>query len=476
MARFNSPSLRKVANIPNTTNVAGGAAFKASAKLDLAQRLLTSMCSDTYYKTAAQGMADIAQLVQTIDDPLFAAKAAIFTRTKGNLRSVSHLVAGEIAARVKGEKWTRPFFRAVVQRPDDVTEILSYYQAAYGSKFPNALKDGLGQALTKFDTYQLFKYRGNGNNIKLVDAVNICHPKATEALTCLMKNAAPPASTWEAKLSAAGKAGGDVAEAKAEAWGSLLREHKLGYFAALRNLRNIIQQAPDALPLALELIADPDRVKKSGVLPFQFYTAMTVLHATRPGESTMLALNAALEASMASVPTFPGKTLIAVDSSGSMQGQPIERAALFAAVLFKSQPNADMCIFDTEARWHNPNALDSLMSIAATIKGKAHGGGTSFTSIFQLLDRRAFDRVIILSDMESWEGNTMQAYAAWKRSIGGANPYLYTFNLQAQDGTLQFPEKKVFCLAGWSDAILATMQNLESDPQALIHEIEAITL
>jgi hypothetical protein len=42
--------------------------------------------------------------------------------------------------------------------------------------------------------------------------------------------------------------------------------------------------------------------------------------------------------------------------------------------------------------------------------------------------------------------------------------------------TFGLPESKVYALAGFSDAVLATMKNLERDPQALIHEIEALEL
>ena len=41
----------------------------------------------------------IADLARKLDDPLFAAKAAVYTRRDNGLRSVSHVVAGELASR-----------------------------------------------------------------------------------------------------------------------------------------------------------------------------------------------------------------------------------------------------------------------------------------------------------------------------------------------------------------------------------------
>ena len=56
-----------------------------------------------------------------------------------------------------------------------------------------------------------------------------------------------------------------------------------------------------------------------------------------------------------------------------------------------------------------------------------------------------------------------------------SNPLIYSFDLQGY-GSLQFPEKNVFALAGFSDKVFDTMKLLESDPQALLHEIENIDL
>jgi hypothetical protein len=43
-------------------------------------------------------------------------------------------------------------------------------------------------------------------------------------------------------------------------------------------------------------------------------------------------------------------------------------------------------------------------------------------------------------------------------------------------GTLQFPERNIYCLAGFSDKALQTMRFLEEDKGALLREIEAIAL
>ena len=56
-----------------------------------------------------------------------------------------------------------------------------------------------------------------------------------------------------------------------------------------------------------------------------------------------------------------------------------------------------------------------------------------------------------------------------------ADPFVYSFDLQGY-GTLKFPERQVFCLAGFSDKVFDIMQLLETDREALISQIEAVEL
>ena len=66
------------------------------------------------------------------------------------------------------------------------------------------------------------------------------------------------------------------------------------------------------------------------------------------------------------------------------------------------------------------------------------------------------------------------SFAAYKQRTG-ADPRVFSFDL-AGYGTLQFPERNVFTLAGFSDKALQTMRFLEDDQSALLREIEAIEL
>jgi len=475
--RFN---LRKPrAHRGDTVNLAGGRAFTETAKLELASLLLTSTLQDQFYRAADSTAQRVKELVARESDKVFVAKAAVYARREAGLRSVTHLVAGELAKGVKGAEWSARFFDKIVRRPDDALEILAYYLAAYGKPLPNALKKGLGRALARFDAHQLAKYRKADAEMSLVDAVNLVHPPHTEALRALVNGTLAPAETWETKLTQAGQSTDDAsatAVLKGAAWADLIRSRKVGYFALLRNLRNILEQASEVLDEALEMLVDEKLIRQSLVMPFRFTTALeAVTAANLPRSSDVLAaLATAVDLSLRNVPRFAGRTLIALDSSGSMMGRPIKVGALFAATLVKAN-DPDLMLFSSDAAYLPLNRRDSTLTLAKFIEGKAEAASTNFHAIFRRA-RGPYDRVIILSDMQGWVGHDAPAaaYEAWKQKFH-ADPKVFSFDLQGY-GTLMFPQRNIFCLAGFSDKTLETLHQLDADPAALVRQIEAVEL
>ena len=177
MSKFNVKSESPV----KVTNLAGGRAHVESPELEFVSLLLTSFVQGQFYRSEGDTLDKIADLLDAGVAPEFAAKAAVYARDQFNMRSVSHVVAGELAHRVKSEEWMRPFVKNVIVRVDDMLEILSYYEGKYGRKpVPNALKRGIRDSFSKFDGYQLAKYRGESREIKLVDVVNLVHPEPTD--------------------------------------------------------------------------------------------------------------------------------------------------------------------------------------------------------------------------------------------------------------------------------------------------------
>ena len=483
MSKFNT-TLPKQKTL--TENLAGGQAYAQSNELALVSLLLTSFVNDQFYKNAQTTLADLKKLSEKIKDKEFVAKSAIYARDKFGMRSVTHALAAELTSQLNGAEWGKDFYNKVVVRVDDMTEILSYYLAykteKNNPKFPNALKKGFAKAFDKFDGYQLAKYKGENKEVKLVDIVNLVHPVPTqrnlEALQLLVKGELKNTQTWESKLSAVGQQAEseeDLAELKSNAWSELIETKKIGYFALLRNLRNIITQSPQSVKAACEMLVDERLIKNSRVLPFRFATAYDEINkigSSKEVRDVLMAINQALEVSVQNVPKFDGETLVVMDVSGSMMGRASEIASLFGAVLAKAN-NCDVMTFATNADYKSYNPMDSVMSIRSSFRYS--GGGTNFKSIFQKASKK-YDRIIILSDMQGWMGYTTPSseFKSYKSKFG-ANPFVYSWDL-AGYGTLQFPENNVFALAGFSDKVFDIMKMMELDKKALYNEINAIQL
>lgn len=474
MSRFNTQK-----QTSKVENLAGGLSYSQSPELELVSILLTSFANDQFYRSANDTFSKLKSLIVDCDKE-FVAKAAVYARTQFGMRSITHVVASELAKHIGGKEWAKDFYNAIIYRPDDMMEILSYHLSNNG-KETNAMKKGLAKAFDKFDKYKLAKYRGEGKGFKLVDVVNLVHPipveKNAEAINALMKGELKSFDTWETELSKAGQEATseeEKADFKKDVWINLIKEKKLGYFALLRNLRNIIEQAPEIIDEAIAQLTDESLIRKSLVLPFRFITAFEEVQKLNDGKiirSVLMALNKAVDISISNVPKFDGDTLVVLDESGSMSGKPATIGALFSAVLVKSN-NADFITFSDTARYRNVNPMDSTITIANSIKFA--NGGTNFHSIFQTANKK-YDRVIILSDMQGWIGyNTpTREYNQWKKSTG-SNPFIYSFDLNSY-GTMQFPEQNVFCLAGFSEKVFDIMALLEKDKKALVNEIKKTT-
>lgn len=392
------------------------------------------------------------KLIKNVKDKELVAKTAVYARNVYGLRSISHVIAGDIANSVKGEAWVRRFINKVVRRPDDMSEIIAYYLKVHGKKLPNPLKRGIADAFGKFDEYQLAKYRGENKAVKLVDIVNLTHPfpteKNKEALKKLVNGTLVSKDTWEVELSEAGKnvdkKEKSLEDLKSEAWDNLIKEEKLGYLALLRNLRNILENCKDdVVDLAIKQLTNKEKIKKSLVFPFQFTTAYKQIEdvdvdGAKAGDM-LTAISDACEISLENVPVLEGKTLVALDCSGSMSGRPSEIASLFAAVLKKvNGSNCDLLSFSDDAQYEKLNTKDTVITIANNMNFRS--GGTDFNKIFEVANK-PYDRIIILSDMQSWVGyNTPAKYFNVYKAKYDCSPKVISFDL-AGLGTLAFPEK-----------------------------------
>lgn len=487
MSRFNKTSETKTVE-----NLAGGQAYEQSPKLAFVSLLLTSFLKDQFYKSKEDILEDLIKGIDKISDKQFVAKAAVYARNEFGMRSVTHVVGAELANKVKGEKWMRPFLYKLVRRPDDMAETWSYYMSKYGKPIPNSMRVAFSKAFGKFNDYQIAKYRMQDKDYKLVDLVNYVHPKATNdnrrSIAELVAGELKASDTWNSELSKAGRGDEDLDTAKAEVWKKLFAENKVPYFALVRNLRNIVEQAPDLIDDACALLENEKAIEKSLLFPFRFATAIKQLQEDGINEPRIYkSLNVALETSFKNVPKFDGRTLVVVDHSGSMDSHGtsklltnFEIGALFGVTLAKTN-GADFLYFGDDAKYAAFNPMDSTPTLVEYLQGlndkssTSVGHGTNFHSIFETANK-AYDRIVIFSDMQGWVGydTPVGSFNEYKKRTG-ANPKIYSFDLTGH-GTMQFPEDNVFCLAGFSDKIFSLMKLMETDKKAMLTAIENVEL
>ena len=258
-----------------------------------------------FYEEGASIAARIAATAEKVS-PSVLADVAIEAREVFNLRHVPLLLLEILSRTGKGEKLAADTVARVIQRADELGELVALHHKMGGKKMlPAQMRKGLARAIAKFDAYALAKY-DRDSAVKLRDVLRLVRPTPQDAeQSALWKGVkdrtleAP--DTWEVALSG----GAD----KKETFERLLREGKLGYLALLRNLRNMVVVGVDE-----DLVRQAIVARKGGahrVFPFRYVAAARAAPKFEP------ALDQALQAALAEQVKLPGKTVIVVDVSGT---------------------------------------------------------------------------------------------------------------------------------------------------------------
>lgn len=184
MSKFNKTAkeTQKVNRTPNSTNMAGGAAYsRDSIKQDIATTILASMLKgDSFYESEKDRLNRIEdlmlQLIET--EPEFLIKSVIYCRTVGNLRSISHFMSVILVENIKGNKFLRNSLRTIMMRVDDSLEIVSLWNARNaGVMIPNSLRRAIKDNLeNNWDYYQLKKYFSKKKSVKVSDIIKLTRP------------------------------------------------------------------------------------------------------------------------------------------------------------------------------------------------------------------------------------------------------------------------------------------------------------
>lgn len=496
MGKFNSARLRhaaraatspiRSARLPAGHTAEGAPGFLRTPQGELFLLAVTNMVGeDAFYESATDRDSRYAELVRevTLLDPDWTARFLRWLRGTANMRSAALVGAAEFTrarldAGLSGS--SRQVVDSVLQRADEPGELIAYWFATYGRALPKPVKRGIGDAVRRlYDERSLIKWDSDAHAVRFGDVLDLTHPAPApekpwqgelfryalnrrhqrgdavpDALPVLRARAALLALPVDDRrrlfrdgarardaLRAAGMTWESVAgwlqgPLDARVWEALIPS--MGYMALLRNLRNFDQAGVSdavAAQVAAEL-ADPERVARSRQLPMRFLSAYRAAPSLRWGH----ALETALGHSLATVPRLPGRTLVLVDTSGSMDSEfsadgslrRWDAAAIFGIALASRCEAADVVSFSQAGTWQGRTYAASRVFelrraeplLRAVERWKSDGyfiGGGTDTARAVRTHYAGHDRVVVLTDEQA-------TGAEVNRAVPAAVP-LYTWNL-----------------------------------------------
>ncbi|WP_228384366.1 TROVE domain-containing protein [Chryseobacterium soli] len=438
--------LRKEKNV--VMNYEGAKAYTMTPAEELYTAVVTTGLSNTTYEKGNERLNRIQSLI-TKNDPEFVAKLAVYARKEMYLRSIPLVLTTELARQTSGTDLVSKTVDGVIQRADEITELLAYYQLANErtevkklNRLSKQIQKGLVKSFNKFDEYQFAKYNRKAE-VTLKDALFLVHPKAKDENQQIIFNKIVSDSlqtpyTWEVELSVLGQTRfASEAERKSafkNKWEELIFSNKLGYMATLRNLRNILEAgvSPDAMSKVCHYLADEKAVRNSKQLPFRFLVAYRELKTIdSPYLSTVLeTLEEAVLVSAKNIKGFGFGTsvVIAADVSGSMQ-QPVSPKSkillydigLLMSMILQSQcKNVITGMFGD--RWKRvsmpKNSILRNVNEFYKREGEVGYSTNGYLVIEDLISRREnVDKVMLFTDTQMWNsnGNTHSFENSWNR-------------------------------------------------------------
>jgi len=351
------------------------------------------MCSllweNQFYEDGKDISERIAELIPLVS-PQKVASIAIEARNNMKLRHMPLFIVREMARHNSHKSLVATTLEAVIQRADELSEFLAIYWKDGKQPLSAQVKKGLALAFLKFNEYQLAKYNRN-TKIKLRDVLFLCHAKPindeqSNLWKKLITNNLSTPDTWESELSA----GKD----KKQTWERLISEHKLGGLAFLRNLRNMQEVSVSEETIKQGLL----NIKTDKILPFRFIVAAK--HAPKFEAEIEKVMFRCLDGKY----KLLGKTVLAVDGSGSMFGESISNkseidrfeAACALAILLKEI--CEQCVIIVFSDFSILVPSRRGFALRDVLHGKASRGGTRLSPAIRLAEQEKYDRIIVLTD------------------------------------------------------------------------------
>lgn len=369
----------------------GAPAARMTPEQALRRSVMSCLLWEREFYEDGEAIADRIERLCSEVEPMVIANLAVEARTVGNLRHVPLLLLCGLIKHGRGVL-VSVTIEEVIQRADELTELLAMYWRNGKIPMSNQMKDGLAAAFGEFDAYQLAKYNRDGA-VKLRDVLFLCHAKPKDEAQAaiwkqLIDGTLPAPDTWEVALSA----GAD----KRETFERLLREGNLGYLALLRNLRNMVDAGVDDQMIRRAILERKGGADK--VLPFRFVAAARVC------PQFERELDSSMEWSIERLPRLAGRTIVLVDVSGSMGTKLSAKSDLSrmdAAAALASIVNVEtLRVFSFSDDIVEVPPRRGMAGIDAVVKSQMHSC-TELGSALNRINTLPHDRLIVISDEQT---------------------------------------------------------------------------
>ncbi len=470
MGRFNTRSKGPVVRGPIRTEAVatgrtakGAPGFTRDAKSELFLLAVSNFVGqDQAHEQGAARDDRFASLIRevAVTDPGWMMRFLPWLRNKANMRSASltgAIIAGYamVEAKIPG---CRTLLNSVLVRADEPGEALAYVREVMRRKESGGIQRGIADAAARlYNERNTLKWDTASHAYRFGDVLELCHPAPLSkfqiplfkhlidrrhgrggipsSLTMLHNNAKlreavargdlsglldpqtlrEAGMTWEDVLSLAGDR-----LPKRQLWEAMIPQ--MGYFALLRNLRNF-DQAGVSDRVAQQVygkLTDPGEVAASRMLPMRFLSA----YRAAPSLRWSYPLEQALQLSLGNVPSLPGRTLILIDTSGSMRNRFYERpdarprrhsvfrdttpglalwdvAELFGLALAQRAESADVVSFSNSSRGFPPVEGESLLSATKRFADGYRLSSGTRTAEAVARHFNGHNRVVILTDEQA---------------------------------------------------------------------------
>jgi 60 kDa SS-A/Ro ribonucleoprotein len=530
-------SLKSLLPRADAVNRESAAAYALSPKHALAQMAATGCFNGTFYAGAGDQLAVLLSLSAQVDDNLFLAKLAVYSRERAFLKDMPAALLLVLSRRDLAL-----FHRAFDRVVDNGRVLRTLLQMVRSGQ--------LGRKSLSYSVQRAFRRWLNGASVgKLVSASIGRDPSLRDVLRLARPTppddarralfgwlAGRPVEAWapataddlpdEVRALVAFRA----AETEAEqvevlgrarlrwdlladaargpsAWAAIARQ--MGPQAMRMNLNTLLRHGVlddrEVVEFIASRIADEEEIRRSRQFPYQYLSAYLNADERVP-QALKEALGRAAELACGSVPELPGPVVIGLDVSGSMQTpvtghrgrggttamRCVDVAALFAAAVLRRNPDSLLVPFDDRAHEADVDPGDAILSLGARL-ARYGGGGTDCSLPLREANRRRgrkFAGCVLVSDNQSWIGagrfGSTAVMTEWQEFVKNqvrlhgrdfAGPKLVCIDVQPY-GTTQAPERSdILNVGGFSDAVFTVVDSfLRDGPARFVAEVEAIEL